>query len=218
MTGYTVLRARREFANQSNVGFMLTSTNRQLVDDGQLPRRRRRTPAAWTTTGASDAASTSPATGPAAASPGSPEAITRLQENTVHAFQRPDADHVEVDPLATVVVGTRRVGRVRQDRRREDAIQQLRSATRAPGFDINDLGFQRRADERNVSNWFQMRDNVPGRFTRSFIWNLNQWSGWNFDGDRAVQRRQRQHALDVEELLSQRLWREPERRAAAATA
>ena len=72
---------------------------------------------------------------------------------------------------------------------------------KSPGFDMNDLGFQRRADERYVSHWFQMRDNVPGRFTRSFIWNLNQWAGWNFAGDRTVQRRQRQHALDVEELL-----------------
>ena len=35
-----------------------------------------------------------------------------------------------------------------------------------------------------MSNWFQMRDIVPGRFTRSFIWNLNQYAGWNFDGDR----------------------------------
>jgi Domain of unknown function (DUF5916) len=25
---------------------------------------------------------------------------------------------------------------------------------------------------------------VPGRFTRSFIWNLNQWAGWNFGGER----------------------------------
>jgi hypothetical protein len=35
-----------------------------------------------------------------------------------------------------------------------------------------------------MSHWFQMRDNAPGRFTRSFIWNLNQYAGWNFAGDR----------------------------------
>ena len=45
-TGYSVLRARREFANQSNLGFMLTSTNRRLVDtvsflaDDAVHRRR----------------------------------------------------------------------------------------------------------------------------------------------------------------------------------
>ena len=35
-----------------------------------------------------------------------------------------------------------------------------------------------------MSHWFQMRDNVPGRFTRAFIWNLNQYASWNFGGDR----------------------------------
>ena len=86
---------------------------------------------------------------------------------------------------------------------------------KSPGFDINDLGFQRRADERNVSHWFQWRDNVPGRFTRSYIFNLNQYAGWNFGGDRALQRRQRQHALDVEELLRSGFGVNVERRAAA---
>ena len=33
LTGYTVLRAKREFANQSSIGFMGTSTNRQIVKD-----------------------------------------------------------------------------------------------------------------------------------------------------------------------------------------
>src|SRR4029453_3374144 len=32
-TGYTVLRARKEFRNQSSLGFMTTSTNRQLDAD-----------------------------------------------------------------------------------------------------------------------------------------------------------------------------------------
>jgi hypothetical protein len=55
---------------------------------------------------------------------------------------------------------------------------------KSPGFDINDVGFQRRADERYASHWFQIRDNVPGRFTRSFFLNFNQYAGWNFAGDR----------------------------------
>ena len=98
LTGYTVVRARREFANQSNLGFMLTSTNRQLRGCGQLPGRTTRSPAAWTTTGASAALQRLRASGPAAACPATPEAITRLQENNVHHYQRPDADYVELDP------------------------------------------------------------------------------------------------------------------------
>jgi hypothetical protein len=35
-----------------------------------------------------------------------------------------------------------------------------------------------------MSNWFQYRDFVPGRFVRTWNVNLNQWAGWNFGGDR----------------------------------
>ena len=34
-----------------------------------------------------------------------------------------------------------------------------------------------------MSNWFQWRHDRPARLTRSFRWNLNQWAGWNYDGD-----------------------------------
>jgi hypothetical protein len=182
LAGYSVVRARREFANQSNIGFMATSTIRQLVGELDfLPEdavtggldydirlgRRYNLSGFWAGSRVS----------------GSSTAITRLQENTVHAFQRPDAEHVAVDPLATVLsghAGAFSVGKIGGEKTRFSANYGFKS----PGFDINDLGFQRRADERYASHWFQMRDNVPGRFTRSFVWNLNQYAGWNFAGDR----------------------------------
>ena len=214
LTGYTVVRARREFANQSNIGLMLTSTNRQLTDDGQLPRRATPTPAAWTTTCASAGASTSRASGPAAASRGRPRRSPgcRRTPSTPSSVLTPTTSTVDADATSlSGHAGSFAFGKIAGEKTRFSGNYGYKS----PGFDINDLGFQRRADERNVSHWFQMRDNVPGRFTRSFIWNLNQWAGWNFGGDRTVQRRQRQHALDVEELLGERLRRECQRRAAA---
>ena len=54
---------------------------------------------------------------------------------------------------------------------------------KTPGFDINDVGFLRRADTRNMSNWLQWRNERPSKYLRSFRFNLNQWAGWNFDGD-----------------------------------
>jgi hypothetical protein len=182
LTGYTVLRARREFANQSNVGFMVTNTNRKLVDDVNfLPN--------LATTGGVDYdirfARRFNVSGFWAGSrvSGDVEAITKLQENTVHNFQRPDADYVDVDPLATVLsghAGSVAFGKIGGEKTRFNSYFGYKS----PSFDMNDLGFQRRADERSVSNWFQLRDNVPGRFTRSYFLNLNQWAGWNFGGDR----------------------------------
>jgi hypothetical protein len=180
--GYSVVRARREFANQSNIGFMLTSTNRKLVSDVSfLPEdaytggvdydirlgRRFNISGFWAGSRVE----------------GSTEAIERLQRNTVHAFQRPDADHVELDPAREMLAGHSGAvafGKIGGEKTRFSANYGFKS----PGFDMNDLGFQRRADERYASHWFQMRDNVPGRFTRSFVWNLNQYAGWNFAGDR----------------------------------
>jgi hypothetical protein len=182
LSGYSVVRARREFANQSNVGLMFTSTNRRLADAVSF------LPEDAYTGGVDYDVRLSPRyniSGYWAGSrvQGSTEAITRLQKNNVHAYQRPDANHVEIDEEATALSGhsaSVAFGKIGGEKTRFSSNLGFKS----PGFDMNDLGFQRRADELNVSNWFQKRDNVPGRFTRSFVWNLNQWAGWNFAGDR----------------------------------
>jgi hypothetical protein len=182
LTGYSVLRARREFANQSNIGFMLTSTNRQLVDSVNFLTKN-------AVTGGVDyewrIGKRFNVNGMWAASrvQGSTDAITRLQQNAVHQFQRPDADHVDVDLLATVLSGhsgSINVGKIGGEKTRFNSFLGYKS----PGFEMNDLGFQRRADERNIGNWFQWRDNVPGRFARSYFFNINQYMGWNFAGER----------------------------------
>jgi hypothetical protein len=181
-SGYSVVRARREFANQSNVGFMLTSTNRKLVPEVSF------LPEDAYTGGVDYDIRFSPRynmSGFWAGShvSGSTAAISRLQQNAVHGYQRPDADHVEFDPALEVLTGhagSFNIGKIAGDKTRFSANYGYKN----PGFDINDLGFQRRADERYVSHWLQIRDNVPGRFTRSFIMNFNQYAGWNFGGDR----------------------------------
>ncbi len=115
MTGYTVLRARKEFANQSSLGVMTTSTNRQndaatsfLTDNalaGGIDYDWRLSPM-YSISGY--AATTY--------LKGSTESITRLQENNVHGFQRPDADYVDVDVDSHDVERSRRLDLIRQDR------------------------------------------------------------------------------------------------------
>jgi hypothetical protein len=182
VSGYSVIRARREFANQSNVGFMLTSTNRALTPDVSF------LPDDAYTGGLDYDVRFGPRyniSGFWAGShvKGSPDAISRLQRNAVHGFQRPDADHVEYDPTLDILsghAGAFNIGKIGGEKTRFSANYGFKS----PGFDINDLGFQRRADERYASHWLQLRDTVPGRFTRSFYLNFNQYAGWNFAGDR----------------------------------
>jgi len=101
----------------------------------------------------------------------------------VHSFQRPDADHVELDPLATSMrghSGNINFGKIAGERTRLN----FSIGYRSPGFEVNDLGFQQRADEIPQNSWFQIRWNKPKKYTRNISLNWNQWSSHNFDGDR----------------------------------
>lgn len=182
LTVYSVVRARREYDNQSSLGFMTTIANRQIVpsvsvlpgnalaagvDYDWRPNRSYSVNGYWASSYVA----------------GSREAISRLQRNAVHGFQRPDADYVELDPAATSLgghAGAINVGKIAGEKTRFNSYAGFKS----PGFDSNDLGYIRRADERTISNWFQYRDFVPGKYVRTFVWNLNQWAGWNFGGER----------------------------------
>ncbi len=182
LTSYSVARARREFADQSSVGFMVTAANRNLspsteflpgqaytggVDWDWRVKKRYAIRGYW-------AGSTIH---------GTPEAIDELQQSTVHSFQRPDADYLHYDPNATSLNGYTTAL----------SLQKIAGSTvrfnsnvtlKSPGFDINDLGFMRRADQRSMTNWMQWRNEKPNKWRRSFRWNLNQWGSWNYGGDR----------------------------------
>jgi hypothetical protein len=181
-TFYSVSRARREFSDRSSLGFMLTTTTRSLVDSVSfLPESAVtggidydwRMGTRWGLSGYWSGSRVS----------GSVEAIGALQRSNVHSFQRPDADHVELDPLATSMrghSGNVSFGKIAGERTRLN----VNIGYRSPGFDVNDLGFQQRADEIPQNSWLQIRWDKPGRYTRSIRLNFNQWSAHNFDGDR----------------------------------
>jgi len=184
-SSYTVGRARKEFKNQSNVGFMVTATNRNTGDE--LSPMRLLSNAAYT--GGIDwdwrLRKKYSVTGHFVGSTirGTQAAIARLQESNVHSFQRPDAEHVEFDPTLTVLsgqAGALNFSKISGERVRFTTFVNFKS----PGFDMNDLGFMRRADEIFQFNWIQWRHDKPGKYIRSFRFNLNQWSSHNFDGDR----------------------------------
>jgi len=179
---YSVSRARREFDDQSSLGFILTTTNRQVSPDVSfLPESavtggidyNWRIGQRWGLNGYWSGSDVS----------GSTEAITLLQTNNVHSFQRPDADHVEVDPLATTLRGHSGVINFNK-------LAGLRTRLNvnigylSPGFDVNDLGFQQRADSIPQSSWFQIRWDTPTKRVRNIRINFNQWSNYNFAGDR----------------------------------
>ena len=183
-TSYSVMRAKKEFANQSSLGFMFTSTNRAVGSPGNplrgIPDDAVTGGVDWDWRVLTKYAVTGYFAG--SALHGEPEAIATIQESTVHSYQRPDAGHVEYDATRTSLTGqagSLSFAKISGERVRFSTFVGFKS----PGFDINDLGFMRRADTINQSNWIQFRRDRPGKRVRSFRWNLNQWSGRNFDGD-----------------------------------
>ena len=181
-TSYTVGRVRREFANQSSVGAMITSTRRGTdaglkflantavtsgVDFDLRFKTRDALTGYWV---GSDVRGDTPA-------------IARLQQNSRHYFQRPDLESERLDLSRTSLRGS--AGKLSIGKIGGQYVRFNSNVTfKTPGLDINDLGFMRRADERSVGNWLQIRTEKPGKWFRSRMINVNQYANWNFDGDR----------------------------------
>ena len=73
--------------------------------------------------------------------------ITNVQTNNLHYFQRPDAAHVEVDPNATSLTGFG--SRYWLNKQKGSWICNAGLGFMDPKFDVNDLGYMRRADVIN---------------------------------------------------------------------
>jgi len=178
---YSISRVKREFADQSSVGVILTTANRSLVESVSfLPSSA--------VTGGTDfdwrLGERFQLNGSWAGShiAGNAEAIERLQRSAVHFFQRPDADHVELDPLATTLsghMGNLNFGKIAGERTRFS----VGAGYQSPGFDPNDLGFVQRTDWIPQNSWLQIKWETPGKYVRNVRINFNQWAAFNFDGD-----------------------------------
>jgi hypothetical protein len=116
---------------------------------------------------------------------GDTAAIHRLQRSAVRRFQRPDADHVAYDPTRTSLGGwaaSTEVMKIGGGNWRYGGFLNVRS----PGFEVNDLGYQREADLALQVLWAQYQSNRPGRVFRSWRIGVNEWAGWTLGGERAA--------------------------------
>ncbi len=71
---------------------------------------------------------------------GSVEDILRLQNSSMHYFQRPDAGYLGVDPTATSLSGW--AGRINLAKQNGNLLVLANVGAISPGFDPNDTGFQ----------------------------------------------------------------------------
>jgi len=109
---------------------------------------------------------------------GAPEAIDETQRSSVHWFQRPDADHLDYDPTRTSLAGSALLWSLGKN-----AGGHWRFATggdgRTPGFEANDIGFQRSSDYYVNWWWAQYREDEPGDHFKQWNANWNLWRVWD---------------------------------------
>ena len=114
---------------------------------------------------------------------GSPEAIARTQRSSSRYYQRPDASHVELDAAATSLTGFHAMGHV--EKQAGNVTMWTGLAAVSPGYEVNDLGFQTRADRVFLDTRLRYTQPDPGRFLRSWYVSLGGPDArWNFAWDR----------------------------------
>ncbi len=112
---------------------------------------------------------------------GTKEAILYLQEASTRYYQRPDVDHVNIDPNRTSLSGYGgglRFAKVSNGNWRYSAHVNFRS----PGFEPNSLGFIRNTDEIQSSLWASYRIIEPTGWFNNLSISGSKWNSWGFDG------------------------------------
>jgi Domain of unknown function (DUF5916)/Carbohydrate family 9 binding domain-like len=190
-SNYFVGRLKQDFGSGATViGGMFTSTLRRL--DSELPRDslHARAEAAggdfittWDTR-------TYSLMGNGAISEvgGSAKAIELTQQSSAHYFQRPDRRHMtdglfddRYDTSATSLRGYGYYLRLAKDN--GNWLWEAMVNTRSPGFEVNDLGFQQKADYQTLIANVGRQWTVPHTWYRDFNFNVGTQRSFDFDGN-----------------------------------
>jgi hypothetical protein len=180
-TNYAVARGNQDYHDgDGSFGFIATAVNRSLdlSSEPHLHRSaytggidgRRRFAGRFEVSASLDVSRVA----------GSVAAIARTQQDPVHLYQRPDGP-LAFDSTRTSLTGTNlelRFAKVGGKRLVFETAYQRRS----PGFEINDIGFLRQADQQAWTTWAALAFRNPNRVFRELRWNFNNWEYWSVAG------------------------------------
>ncbi len=178
LTNYFVGRVRKDLrAGNTVVGGIFTATNRDMGGDlfdpilhsgayfGGIDFEHAWADREWTVSGYLGGSLVR----------GSEEALLATQTSSARYFQRPDADHLELDSTRTSLSGY--VGQLSLAKTGGEhwlASATLRQAS--PGLELNDLGFMSQTDQRAISTLVLYQENDPGRLFRE--WDVGFYQNW----------------------------------------
>ncbi len=114
---------------------------------------------------------------------GSSEQILRLQRSSMHYYQRPDADHIELNPEATSLSGWG--GRFQLGKQQGNTLLSFALGVLSPGFNPNDAGFQYSGSDK--INWHLLPGyqwTKPGKVFRNALIILGPFGNYDFGGNR----------------------------------
>jgi len=183
---YGVARGLKEFGEgRSGLGFMATSLLRDLRP-GALEDSLSRSALAFGVDGWTfldqDREWALAGWGALTTVHGSPEAMTALQLSSLHYYQRPDADWVEVDEAATSLSGW--AGRLYVNKQKGNVVFNAALGAMSPGFEANDLGYHIRGDIVNGHVEAGYRELQPGRLFRSWSATASYYRNYDFGWNR----------------------------------
>ena len=111
---------------------------------------------------------------------GSSEAISRTQKSIAHLFQRENATHLNADTTKTSLTGTG--GNVQFGKASGNWRYEFGGTWRSPELELNDVGFQRQADDIRHYGWVGFRTTKPKKSVRAFSVNYSYYTAFDFGG------------------------------------
>src|SRR6185503_8757206 len=106
-------------------------------------------------------------------------AMLRQQRSSRRYFQRPDADHVEVDPMLRMLGGT--TFGLGHSKLSGKWLWDIDFLHQSPGFEPNDMGSFGAVDNRVFNTRLRWRETQPSRWYRRYEVSVGTNYDWNFD-------------------------------------
>jgi hypothetical protein len=112
---------------------------------------------------------------------GTAKAIRETQESSARYFQRPDNNYVKFDTTRTYLAGSG--GRIQIMKLNGHWNFMGATIWKTPGFEINDLGYMREADQVVSVLWAGYNEWEPKGIYRNYNINSDIFTAYNFGGD-----------------------------------